>query len=160
MVLIIIFKLLNFAVFCTLTWYAVVNYLLPYARTAMQEYDNFLIQLLTQKRHFKEQKNDVCANMHQQELFFLEIEKKFALWRVALEKQKTIIDKQKCELEYNLQIVTQQRLYNLQTKLAQKQMFPEIIQQAEHEIATYYESLSAQDRYNSVIFAKIKRKSS
>ena len=45
--LIIIFKILNFIVLVFLARYAMQKYVVPYAYTAMQEYDNFLIQLLT-----------------------------------------------------------------------------------------------------------------
>ena len=156
--LIIIFKILNFIVLVLLARYAMQKYVVPYAYTAMQEYDNFLIQLLTKKRYFQEQENLVRAQMHEQDLFFLDIENKFTMWKVALEKEQASKDAQQCLLEKEIADITAQRLYNLQTKLAQKELFPKIIQQAESEIVNYYTAADAQDRYNKDLIARLKKR--
>ena len=157
-ILIIIFKILNFMVLIALARYAIQRYVVPYAYTAMQEYDNFLIQLLTKKRYFQEQEDLVRAKVHQQDLFFLEIEQKFNVWKQALEKEQTQKDKQQCLLEQEIHDITEQRLYNLQTKLAQKQLFPKIIQEAELEIMQYYNDSGVQNNYNKELFANLKKR--
>lgn len=156
--LIIIFKILNFAVLVFLARYAIQRYLVPFAYSAMQEYDNFLIQLLAKKRSFQEQEDRVRAQIHEQDLFFLDIEKKFSLWQQALEKELAKKDAQQCMLEEEIQNITAQRLYNLQTKLAQKQLFPKIIQEAESEIVHYYNDARVQDRYTNVVIANLKKR--
>ena len=156
--LIIIFKILNFVVLLLLARYAIERYLVPFVYKAMQEYDNFLIQLLTKKRHFQEQENLVRAKVHEQDLFFLDIEKKFALWKQALEKEQAKKDKQQCLLEQEIHDITAQRLYNLQTKLAQKQLFPKIIQEAESEIVHYYDDVHVQNRYINTVIAQLKKR--
>jgi len=156
--LIIIFKILNFAVLIALAWYAIKRYLVPLTYRAMQEYDDFLIQLLTKKRQFQEKEDIVRSQMHQQDLFFLDIEKKFALWKLALEKEQAKKDKQQCILEQEIHDITAQRVYNLQTKLAQKQLFPKIIQEATSEIKQYYADPEIQKRYADMIVADLKKR--
>lgn len=156
--LIIIFKLLNFAVLLILAQYAIKHYLVPFAHAGMQQYDNFLIQLLAKKRNFQEQENLVRAKVHEQNLFFLDIEKKFAVWKEALEKEQAQKNIQQCILEKEIHDITVQRLYNLQTKLAQKQLFPQIIQEVEQEIVQHYKNSSVQERYNKELFADLKKR--
>ncbi len=158
--LIIVFKILNFMVLVMLARYAIERYLVPYAYSAMQEYDNFLIQLLTKKRYFQEQEDLVRAKVHEQDLFFLNIENKFNLWKKALEKEQALKDKQQCILEKEIHDITEQRLYNLQAKLAQKQLFPKIIQDAELEIRHYYNDADVQNRYNKELIANLKKRTS
>lgn len=113
---------------------------------------------MQKKRSFQEQEDRVRAQIHEQDLFFLDIEKKFSLWQQALEKELAKKDAQQCMLEEEIQNITAQRLYNLQTKLAQKQLFPKIIQEAESEIVHYYNDARVQDRYTNVVIANLKKR--
>lgn len=145
-------------VLIVLAKYAIERYLVPFAHKAMQEYDNFLIQLLAKKRRFQEQEDLVRGKVHEQNLFFLDIEKKFALWKQALENEQLKKNTQQCILEQEIHDITKQRLYNLQTKLAQKQLFPQIIQEAEQEVIQHYKNSVVQERYTTKLFADLKKR--